>query len=372
MNSIAEQCIHTKSSHPHVLMELSKVEYKRYKDNIIHLSGLNEINCKKEIIYNKALYGKGIKMKKTIRTHDTDSFRSNELVLTRMKGSFAMIIANKEECSRIDPELLNSSARHNLDPSGFVVLMTIVFKNNDKSSSTWDYKDTQLLRSCKPNILVSSKHHGSTGYYSSFGNKASYDKVVDSSVGQYAIKKNVNENKQEVILQNANIFEARASKEIDRSVNDLSKVVPLIRYILSPVIQSAYNLQRKIGNIQLKESLSSNNGCWQKSICINAETKDYHVEKDCTYTLISIPKQLNLSQVDLSSKYQFYFKLTETEHIHIPLKAGISFFFSGTYLTHRQNKDTCQHTTDNDFINIASYGNKRLFSHIRQSFKKLT
>jgi hypothetical protein len=177
--------------------------------------------------------------------------------------------------------------------------------------------------------------------------------------------------KQLLLQNNSRLFEQRASDEIDRSVKDLSTIVPRVRNILSPIIKGAYKLQSKLGDIKLKENQSSDNGCWQKSICINAQTLEYHVKKDCTYTLITIPEQVNRSEVDLSTKYQFYFKFSQSQHLHIPLKSGISFFFSGTYLTHRQNKDECQHTSDNDFINIASYGNKRLYSHIKQSFKKI-
>jgi hypothetical protein len=371
MTSVVEKSFKSKSSHPHVLMELSLVEFKRFQDNSIHLTGLRESSDKKEILYDNVTYGKNI-TKKYCKTNNKEQIvKSNELTVTRTKGRYVMITTTKKDCLSINQDLMYSTCTNNNHPSGVVVLMTMVYNSIGKNNHVWSPEDTLRLKKCKPNILVTSNHHGSTGYYTSFGNKASYDKAIDSSIGQYVSKKNSCVQKQHLIDQDCILFEQRASNEVERSVKDLSKIVPLVRNILSPIIKSAYKLQNKLGDIKLKENQSSSNGCWQKSICINAQTMDYHVEKDCTYTLITIPMQLNMAKEDFSRKYQFYFKLSNSQHIHIPLKSGISFFFSGTYLTHRQNKDEYEHTTANDYINIASYGNKRLFSHIRQSFKKL-
>ena len=41
----------------------------------------------------------------------------------------------------------------------------------------------------------------------------------------------------------------------------------------------------------MKEQTISDSGLWQSEICINAMTRDFHTEKDITYTLISVPDQ---------------------------------------------------------------------------------
>jgi hypothetical protein len=77
-----------------------------------------------------------------------------------------------------------------------------------------------------------------------------------------------------------------------------------MRTRLSPVIQAVFLIQeQKEKDLNLKESLSSNDGCFHSSICVNAETKRYHTVYDCTYTLISIPKQSKSSQSLM--KYDF-------------------------------------------------------------------
>ena len=56
-------------------------------------------------------------------------------------------------------------------------------------------------------------------------------------------------------------------------------------------------------------------------------------------------------------------------NIFINLKYGVSFIFSGKYLTHREQSPKPCATKDDLFYNISSYGNKRLFSHIKTSFE---
>ena len=48
----------------------------------------------------------------------------------------------------------------------------------------------------------------------------------------------------------------------------------------------------------------------------------------------------------------------------IKLEPGLSFIFSGKYLTHRQVIPD-SNSKHGNFLNIASYGNKRLYNHIK-------
>ena len=65
----------------------------------------------------------------------------------------------------------------------------------------------------------------------------------------------------------------------------------------------------------------------------------------------------------------FIFALNDNKNYTISLGQSCSFLFSGKFLTHWQqittNLNKCEY-----FYNIASYGNKKLFSHIKQSFKR--
>jgi len=66
--------------------------------------------------------------------------------------------------------------------------------------------------------------------------------------------------------------------------------------------------------------------------------------------------------------YQFLFHLTAKKYMSIPLYPGVSFIFSGTFLTHRQHRLEKTELNKEKFFNIASYGNKRLFNHIKKSY----
>ena len=46
----------------------------------------------------------------------------------------------------------------------------------------------------------------------------------------------------------------------------------------------------------------------------------------------------------------------------------MAILFSGKMLTHRQSCNTFETRYDQLFLNFASYGNKKLYNHIRQSF----
>ena len=55
--------------------------------------------------------------------------------------------------------------------------------------------------------------------------------------------------------------------------------------------------------------------------------------------------------------------------IGIQLDPGLSFIFSSKYLTHRQSIDD-KTVNDGEFVNIASYGNQRLYNHIKSTIKR--
>ena len=50
---------------------------------------------------------------------------------------------------------------------------------------------------------------------------------------------------------------------------------------------------------------------------------------------------------------------------------GVSFMFSGKYMTHKQYCNVDAHPRENCFVNFGSYGNERLYRHIRKSFDRI-
>ena len=358
---------------PHALMELSVTEHDRIRENCIHLKHLSLSDNEKESKYGSIEFGNNIRTRRVELFCDKKKTICDEIYLACMKKKLILITIDKEEAIRLLPNLIVTSSTYNSDPSGIVVLMLTVFKPINPNNKYWNTDDYKKIKKCKPNIIHSSNHHQSSGYYASFGNKGSFDKVVTSSVGQYTTKKKNTLAKQIPINIDATAYERMTAHEISRSVNDLSTIVPNIRSVISPVLEATYDLQSDDMKLNMKEVFTSKDGCWQSSLCINAITKEFHTEKDCTYTLISIPLQDCNHKKNKAHRYDFIFKINDRKHISIKLTPGTSFIFSGLYLTHHQNMSVDNETiNESNFFNIASYGNKRLFTHLRKTINKLT
>ena len=91
-----------------------------------------------------------------------------------------------------------------------------------------------------------------------------------------------------------------------------------------------------------------------------------HTEADSTMTVISVPFQPDPNYGMLNP--QFYFEVTNTKTIVIKMKEYLTFSFLGYMLNHQQVINN--NVNKNTFINIASYGNKRLFHNILKSIKR--
>ena len=133
---------------------------------------------------------------------------------------------------------------------------------------------------------------------------------------------------------------------------------------ISPLIDNGKKLYDKTSADTLE---FIQNGIWSCQVCVNAQTKLFHTELDSTYTIISVPKQ-NICYYNQTS---FEFKIKETEIISIPMTCGTSFAFSAHMLTHKQTANISKgYDGTLPFINIASFGNKRLFTHLRKSLHR--
>ncbi len=169
---------------PHGLIELSDRDLRRLQENRIHLKSCTLHKDTKTIAYDSFEYGKNIKTRKVHFLVDEVKTVSDEIYLSNMKKKVMLITIAKDEAIQILPSLIISPSAHNSKPSGVLVLMMTVFKpietNNNK---IWNLDDCRRIKRCKPNIIHSSSHHQSSGYYVSIGNKGSLDKTTTSSVG---------------------------------------------------------------------------------------------------------------------------------------------------------------------------------------------
>lgn len=328
---------------------------------------MSVVNNIKITSWKSITIGQNLKLKKASRC----DVISDEIDLNRTKSNFVLITANKEECTNYIPSLIYSSSVNNIKPSGRLILLCAVNNKSFKTEKIWSVDDMKNVMKSKPNILnANNSHHDSKGFYASFGNKGSFNKSTYSSVGQYCNKKSASKEKQLQINDIADRYEKYAADEIARSTKCLSAILPKINKIISPIVSTAFELQSLKQDINIKERYASNSGCWQSSICVDATTGIFHTEHDCTYTLITIPNQTTMTSKKTGDNYHFLFSLMDKKVLNVPLHFGISFIFSAAFLTHRQNRNEYMLSNDEVFFNMASYGNKRLYNHIKKSFNK--
>ena len=153
-------------------------------------------------------------------------------------------------------------------------------------------------------------------------------------------------------------------------MDSLSVIIPTVRSLIDPVLNVAYKKQQETADINLKKVPDYDSGLWHSTICVNAQTSIFHTEHDCTYTLIYVPSQEKKKGEKNGTKYHFIFKLKNKENIGIPMYEGITLLFSGKFLTHRQ---TCNKTctpVEEVFANLTLCGSKRLYTHIKSSFRR--
>ena len=107
---------------------------------------------------------------------------------------------------------------------------------------------------------------------------------------------------------------------------------------------------------------------WQLAICESCQTSNLHVEDDCTYTIICTPAQHNSNASQ--SEYHFLFEIDKGVTIGIKMEGRVSILYSSMYLMHRQMHNETTKGINNTFFNFASYGNQRLYNHLKASVKR--
>ena len=260
--------------------------------------------------------------------------------------------------------------------SGKVILMVAAIPSSNSNAIDhllWGDDVHCNVSTCKHNALKSYSHHDSKGYVYSFGNKALYGRNNNSLLGTYSNRKSKNSYKQVIIDKGATDVEELCSYSIHHGINVLSNIVPELKHLLSPIIRSADIITA--GNtgddILLKKGNTSSDGCWNAILNVDGRTENLHTEKYCMYTFTTVPKQVVNTSIPLMHKPFFIFKINERTQIMLPLTEFTSFVYSAKLLTHRQAYTPYQNKGTPKFYNISSYGNEKLFNHLRKSIERI-
>ena len=246
-------------------------------------------------------------------------------------------------------------------PSGIVLLGIISMDKRYNGIMEWTSIHHDSMKKHKHSIITTEgTHHGSSGNYYSYGNKANFGMVDLSSIAQYTVNKSKH--------LTGICLEEISQMEIQLGIDELKTYIPILPKLISPFLSTANHLQNVIGDINIKKTSASEDGIWQTCMCVNTETQQFHTEMDCAYTLIHVPNQHKLNTQRI---HYFSFQLSNEMNISFDLKAGTSLMFSGQCITHRKLCNTSHKDSNDVFINFASYGNARLYRHIRNSFLRV-
>ena len=198
--------------------------------------------------------------------------------MEEIKGRYFMITKTYIDASRWNNDLIiiNSACSRVAKASGILVLFVCVFPFVSKltNKTNWSKSDLSILRRCKPNIIKKngSNHFDSRGYIYSFGNKAYYGKIHESSISSYTTKKSGDIEKQKNIVDMSHNIELKCAVEIKDGVSQLSQILPNIRKLISPALRVAYDMQNSLGDINFNCVTTSEVRMWQLKVCVNAST----------------------------------------------------------------------------------------------------
>ena len=377
--------IHNDKSQPfHAMIELSNKQWMRYCDNSLHVKGLYEhktIDGRRYIQYSNVVHGKNLEYRKRSCRSNGGVLRFNLPSIRNMAAHIIFIVADKEEILNHSPEtlILDGSSQQTEEskndssyiPSGKIILFMGRIETSDVISKyVWGKEEATFLNNCKDNLIKAhSSHFGSIGKYYSFGNRANYGMIGKSSVTQYVNKKFKSEGRNYISKIDSEYIEKIVGRELIYSVECLSKIIKNLKKYMGSAIDVAFNIQEQIGTCNITETQTSGAGLWQSSVSVNAQTTKLHTENDMSYTLITVPRQK--MSCDILPEYNFLFELMDRETLGIKLDPGMSFIFTGKFLTHRQSLNENKKNSKEIFINLASYSNERLHNHIKTTIKRV-
>lgn len=391
-----------KGESPLILFELSNREWELIQPNSILL---DDASMKKEkgqsvlhqkVHYSNYVLGNNINKNNANITSTSLPMKDEGKMINvsiinvlRIKQSMIAIVTSKENIFKVYSKvlLMTSSRTPVLESnpffhgSGKVLLFMYKHVNaKDENKNKWNASLFDKVKKTKPNICINNgknNHFRSQGYIAAWGNKALYgNSSLTSTIGQYVTRKPKKEKNIEAVTQYNEELEVLMHEEIVKASSKFDKWFPNFKHLIAPVMKVAFDKQIIDGDINLKEEATAESGLWQSEICVNAMTRDFHTEKDITYTLISVPDQIHDGK-NMKKPYVpiFLFQINDNVTFGFKLQNKSSFIFNGTMLTHRQFSENGyleknEKENINNFYNVACYGNQRLFNHMRKSFRR--
>ena len=220
--------------------------------------------------------------------------------------------------------------------SGVVILMMAVSRDSH-NEPFWTNNIHTMAKGYKTDSLSSYSHHDTNGCIYSFGNTPFYDNNDGSSVSIYTQKPSNNLLKNTMIQQDSKYLEYISVTALYHGIQKLSTILPEIRLLLSLIINAVFDRQSCAGLKLLESRDVSDNGGWNLFLFVNGRTHQFHREKNCAYTYITVPKQSIDNAQHCTHQPTFLFQINEDQKLSIPMSDDLSFFYNDSFLTHCQS-----------------------------------
>ena len=124
-------------------------------------------------------------------------------------------------------------------------------------------EELNKLKQCKPNIVTkNTKHFGSSGLIHFFGNRSNFGTIDNSSITTYANRKFKNIETHSNAQIDADGMECLCAEEVRNAVASIPKLVPNTSMLVCPIIRTAFDMQSRIGSINLKDVKSVPSEVW--------------------------------------------------------------------------------------------------------------
>ena len=80
--------------------------------------------------------------------------------------------------------------------------------------------------------------------------------------------------------------------EIKDAINSLRKLIPAVKYMVSPVLDTTYELQKIVGNANLIKDDTVSSGFWNTCLFDSNRTGDLHTENTMHIRLLQYPSKI--------------------------------------------------------------------------------
>ena len=208
-----------------------------------------------------------------------------------------------------------------------------------------------------------SAHHNTVGNFFGFGWMAKYGLRGDFSYARVAMKKG------KTLCDLKRLF-TQFYIDLNCMTNMLNDIIPGVVEKGQCIANELKVLSQFFGKKSSERIKSFSKGMILGMVCHNAQTGKFHVEKDCSFTLVGIP--FGADGINGNGMFVFEFVWGIDKFIRIIFNPGTVIYYNGYAIIHRQVElgDQSQSEKDFKFWNLATYTNKSFYQKAMASFSR--